>query len=67
VTYRGDISQLAAALSARGWVVDYAGTVIRLRSSSDKPPALPPPPVPVPQPAQPAQQPPPASRPPGQP
>ena len=67
VTYRGDISQLAAALSARGWVVDYAGTVIHLRSSSDKPPALPPPPVPVPQPAQPAQQPPPASRPPGQP
>ena len=70
VTYRGDISQLAAALSARGWVVDYSGTVIRIRSSSDRPPALPPPPVPVapaPQPAQPpqAQPQPPASRPPG--
>jgi len=45
VTYRGDISQLAAALSARGWVVETAGTVIRLRSDADKPPALPPPPV----------------------
>src|SRR5438874_4018135 len=45
VQYRGDISQLAAALSGRGWVVDFAGTVVRLRSNSDKPPALPPPPV----------------------
>jgi hypothetical protein len=45
VTYRGDISQLAAALSARGWVVETAGTVIRIRSDADKPPALPPPPV----------------------
>lgn len=73
VKYRGDISQLAAALRARGWIVDYGGTVIRLRSSSDRPPALPPPPVPTPQPAQPApqptpqpQQPPPATRQPGQ-
>ena len=45
VQYRGDISQLAAALSGRGWVVDFAGTVVRIRSNSDKPPALPPPPV----------------------
>jgi hypothetical protein len=52
VNYRGDISQLAAALRARGWIVDYSGTVIRIRSSSDKPPALPPPPLP----AQPAPQ-----------
>src|SRR6185437_2459844 len=53
VNYRGDISQLAAALTARGWIVDYSGTVIRMRSSSDKPPALPPPPIvpaPTPQP-----------------
>ncbi|MEP6982589.1 MAG: heavy-metal-associated domain-containing protein [Sphingomicrobium sp.] len=45
VQYKGDISQLAAALSARGWVVDFAGTVVRIRANSDKPPALPPPPV----------------------
>jgi hypothetical protein len=73
VHYRGDISQLAAALSARGWIVDTSGTVIRMRSSSDKPPALPPPPVPVqpaqPKPAQPQppqQQQPQPSRPPGE-
>jgi hypothetical protein len=69
VKYRGDISQLAAALRARGWVVDYSGTVIRISSSSDKPPALPPPPLPA-RPAQPVPQPapqqPPATRQPGQ-
>jgi hypothetical protein len=53
IKYRGDISQLAAALAARGWTVETAGTVVRIRSSSNKPPALPPPPVP----AQPAPQP----------
>jgi hypothetical protein len=54
VQYKGDISQLAAALSARGWVVDFAGTVVRIHANSDKPPALPPPPVqppPIPSPA----------------
>lgn len=66
VAYRGDISQLASALTARGWLVDYSGTVIRMRSSSDKPPALPPPPVAAPPPAQPAQPAPVQSRPPGQ-
>jgi hypothetical protein len=66
VSYRGDISQLAAALSARGWIVDYSGTVVRMRSSSNKPPALPPPPVPVQQPAQPPQASPAVNRPPGQ-
>jgi hypothetical protein len=45
VTYKGDISQLAGALSSRGWVTDFAGTVVRIHSNSDKPPALPPPPV----------------------
>jgi hypothetical protein len=54
VQYQGDISQLAAALSARGWIVDSAGTVVRIHGSSDKPPALPPPPV-QPAPAPPAQ------------
>ena len=44
VKYHGDITQLAAALSARGWTVETSGTVLKLRSSSDKPPALPPPP-----------------------
>ena len=63
VSYRGDISQLAAALSARGWSVETSGTVVKIRSSSDKPPALPPPPPAQPQP-QPATQPPPASAPP---
>ena len=48
VTFKGDISQLAAALTARGWVVDFNGTVIRIHASSDKPPALPPPPVQAP-------------------
>jgi hypothetical protein len=66
VSYRGDISQLAAALSARGWVVETSGTVVKLRSSSEKPPALPPPPVqpqakPAPQPQ--PQQPQPAAQP----
>jgi hypothetical protein len=56
VAYRGDISQLAAALSARGWIIDFSGTVVRMRSSSDKPPALPPPPQPA-APPQPAPQP----------
>jgi hypothetical protein len=55
VKYRGDISQLAAALSARGWIVETSSTVVRLRSSSTKPPALPPPPVAAP--PQPAPQP----------
>jgi hypothetical protein len=65
VAYRGNIAQLAAALRARGWVVDFGGTVVRMSSASDKPPALPQPPTatppqPAPQPqAQP--QPPPAT------
>src|SRR5205823_3174380 len=46
VTYHGDIAQLAAALTGRGWVVDYSGTVVRIRSAGDKPPPLPPPPPP---------------------
>jgi len=63
VKYKGDISQLAAALRSRGWIVDSAATVVRLHSDSDKPPAMPPPPQPTPpppaQPATPPQQPPP--------
>jgi hypothetical protein len=61
VGYRGDIAALAAALSARGWQVDYSGTVVRIRASSDNPPPIPPPLPPTPQPApqpQPANQPP---------
>lgn len=45
VKYKGDISQLAAALSARGWIVEAVGTVVKIRSDTEKPPALPPPPV----------------------
>jgi len=52
VKYKGDLSQLAAALSGRGWVVDFAsGSVVKIHSDSEKPPAMPPPPqAPVPQP-----------------
>ena len=54
VTYKGDITQLSAALAARGWIVETAGTVIRIHSDSDRPPAMPPPPVqPPPAPAAP--------------
>ena len=66
VQYHGDISQLAAALSARGWIVETSGTTVKIRSSSAKPPALPPPPPPQPQPAlqgQPQPQPAPPPRP----
>ncbi len=66
VTYRGDIAALASALSARGWAVDFSGTVVRVRASSNNPPPLPPPPPPVtspqPQPAQPPPATPPTSR-----
>jgi len=63
VTYHGPISQLAAALGGRGWVVETTGgNVVKLRSATDKPPALPPPPAPAQ--AQPAPQPP-AGQPPG--
>jgi len=43
VQYKGDLSQLAAALTARGWTVEAAGSVVRIHSEGDKPPALPPP------------------------
>jgi hypothetical protein len=58
VSFRGSASQLAAALSARGWTAEASGTVVRIRSATGKPPALPAPPpaAPAPQPAQPAQQ-----------
>jgi hypothetical protein len=59
VAYRGNVAQLAAALRARGWIGDFSGTVVRIRSASDKPPSLPPPP-PAAAPAAPAPQPAPA-------
>jgi hypothetical protein len=52
VAYHGTAAQLAAALRARGWVADFGGTVVRIHSGSDKPPALP-----APRPIQPAPQP----------
>lgn len=57
VTYHGTIAQLAAALSGRGWVVDFSGTVVRMHPSGDKPPPLPTPAAPAPAPATPAPQP----------
>jgi len=63
VTYRGDITALAGALRARGWIVDFSGTVVRMRSSSNRPHPIPlPPPVQLP-PQQPAPQPQPATQP----
>jgi len=47
VAYRGSIVQLAAALTARGWTVAYGGTVVSIRSPTDKPPGLPAPPAPA--------------------
>ena len=51
VAYHGSIGQLASALSGRGWSVETTGgNVVKMKSSSGKPPPLPPPPAP-PQPA----------------
>jgi hypothetical protein len=63
VAYHGSIAQLAAALSARGWVVDFSGTVVRIHPAGNRPP-----PLPAPQPTQtPPVQPPPTQPPPGPP
>jgi hypothetical protein len=51
VTYNGDLSVLRALLASRGWSVEQNGYVLRMSSSGDKPPTLPPPPQPHPQPA----------------
>jgi hypothetical protein len=59
VAYRGSIVQLAAALTARGWIAAYGGTVVSIRSPTDRPPGLPAPPTP----AAPAPQPTPAPAP----
>jgi hypothetical protein len=53
VSYHGSIADLAAALTARGWIVDYSGTVLRMHPAGDKPPPIPPP-APPPQAASPA-------------
>jgi hypothetical protein len=47
VTFHGDIAQLAAALSGRGWLVDFSGTVVHVRAPGNNPP---PPPAPAPPP-----------------
>jgi len=54
VAYHGTIEQLAAALTARGWVADSSGTVVRIHPAGNKPPPIPAPP-PAAQPAAPAQ------------
>jgi hypothetical protein len=67
VKYHGSIAQLAAALSGRGWVVETSGgNVVKLKSASNKPPALPPPPPPTAVQTQPVPQPA-AAKPPGTP
>jgi hypothetical protein len=56
VNYHGTASQLAAALSARGWNTSAAGTVVKMTGGEGAPPPLPTPqPQPQPAPAQPAQ------------
>jgi hypothetical protein len=55
VTYNGDLSVLRALLASRGWSVEQNGYVLRMSSSGEGPPSLPPPPQPPPQPAQPPQ------------
>jgi hypothetical protein len=61
VKYHGAISQLAAALGGRGWTVETSGgNVVKLKSASGKPPALPPPPAPAPAKSAPPPQPKPA-------
>ena len=52
VGYHGTVEQLAAALTARGWVADFSGTVVRMHPAGNKPPPIPAPP---PQPAAPTQ------------
>jgi hypothetical protein len=47
VAYRGSIAQLAGSMRARGWVVEFSGTVVRVHSASDKPPPIPPRPAPA--------------------
>jgi hypothetical protein len=42
VSYRGNIASLAAALAARGWSTDFAGTVVRVSGGDSAPPPLPP-------------------------
>jgi hypothetical protein len=56
ISYHGTLGELAAAVGGRGWIVETSGgNVLRMRSSSGKPPPLPPPPVPAQPAAQPAQ------------
>lgn len=57
VNFKGPIGQLAAGLASRGWLVEVAGTVVKIRSSTDKPPAMPAPAPAAPTPAPPAAQP----------
>jgi hypothetical protein len=60
VTYRGDVGNLRSALIARGWAVTQTGFVLRMSSTGERPPALPPPPAQpaAPPPAQPTLTPP---------
>ncbi|WP_310468764.1 heavy-metal-associated domain-containing protein [Sphingomonas sp.] len=60
VSYQGSGGALAAALAARGWTTDSAGTIVRMAGGAGAPPPLPPPPPPpqaTPPPASPAPEP----------
>jgi hypothetical protein len=69
VRFKGSAAQLAAALGGRGWTAEAAGTVVRIHSDADQPPALVAPPAPTPtgQPAAQPANPPPRQPPQGQP
>ena len=55
VSFKGSLAQLAAGLSGRGWTVDIAsGSVVKIHSESEKPPAIPVAPPATPPPAAPA-------------
>lgn len=64
VGYKGSLAQLADALRARGWTVDYAAsTVVRIHSATPTPPPLPAPAAVQPAPAAATPQPQPARAP----
>ncbi|MEO8175296.1 MAG: heavy-metal-associated domain-containing protein [Sphingomicrobium sp.] len=44
VNYRGSAAQLSAALIARGWTSNFAGTIVRMSGGAGPPPPIPPPP-----------------------
>ncbi|MEO6255684.1 MAG: heavy-metal-associated domain-containing protein [Sphingomicrobium sp.] len=61
VNYRGSAAQLSAALSARGWTSNFAGTIVRMSGGAGPPPPIPQPPPPAAAPVPPQTNPPPGN------